>query len=404
MDKKVFHVHLTSADFSRVPCAKLDLPAQPWELVDALDKVRLLEGDSLYLEITHYYDFEDLSSCLDGASLSLPELNDLAERLHGLVGKQHTAFQGLFQMEIEKDEPITLKRLRDLAESVDCCHVVESVVTDKELGQFYAENGFVSELEDIPDDVFELLDFEKVGRSARIDERGVFVPSGTVNMGGYVVQNAELKKAPEISLPLPLVPNYTLYLRLIAHHDDLPFGGTDIVELKLPANKDEMDTAVRRLGYIDWRTVECTCLDCKVPALAEHITSAVPFETIERLGEVLARMPAEELPIYKALIEATECQNVECALGMAEQLDEYILSPSIASPEDAATEDLSRILPEQVARRIRPYINLHNYGLALLESRIHAETEYGLLERRDNQAIQCAGEYQTEDQMEEMTL
>lgn len=89
---------------------------------------------------------------------------------------------------------------------------------------------------------------------------------------------------------------------------------------------------------------------------------------------------------------------------MAEQLDEYILSPSIASPEDAATEDLSRILPEQVARRIRPYINLHNYGLALLESHIHAETEYGLLERRDNQPIQCVGECQTEDQMEEMML
>ena len=223
-------------------------------------------------------------------------------------------------------------------------------------------------------------------------------------MGGYVVQNSELKKAPEISWSIPPEPNYAVYLRLIAHHDDLPFGGTDIVELKLPAKKDEMEMAVRWLGYIAWGAVECTCLDCKVPALAEHITSAVPFETIERLGDVLAQMTAEELSVYKALIEATECQNVECALGMAEQLDEYILSPSIASPEDAATEDLSRILPEQVARRIRPYINLHNYGLALLESHIHAETEYGLLERRDNQPIQCVGECQTEDQMEEMML
>lgn len=404
MDKKVFRICLTSTDYNRAACAKLDLPAQPWELADAMDKVRLPEGDSLRLEITHYYDFEDLSSCFDGENLSLPELNDLAERLYDLDEKQYTAFQGLVQMEIEKDEPITLKCLRDLAESVDCCHVVESVVTDEELGQFYAENGFVPELEDISDDVFELLDFEKVGRSARIDEGGVFVPSGAVDMGGYVVQNSELKKAPEISWSIPPEPNYAVYLQLIAHHDDLPFGGTDIVELKLPAKEDEMEMAVRWLGNIDWGAVECTCLDCKVPALAEHITSAVPFETIERLGDVLAQMSAEKLPVYKALIEATECQNVECALGMAEQLDEYILSPSIASPEDAATEELSRILPEQAARFILPHINLHNYGLALLESRIHAETEYGLLERRDNQPIQCVGEYQPEDQMEEMTL
>ena len=250
MGKKVFRVCLTSTDYNRAACAKLDLPAQPWELADAMDKVRLPEGDSLHLEITHYYDFKDLSSCLDGASLSLPELNDLAERLHGLDEKQHTAFQGLVQMQIEKDEPITLKCLRDLAESVDCCHVVESVVTDEELGHFYAENGFVPELEDISDDVFELVDFKKVGRSARIDEGGVFVPSGAVDMGGYVVQNSELKKAPEISWSIPPEPNYAVYLRLIAHHDDLPFGGTDIVELKLPAKKDEMEMAVRWLGYV----------------------------------------------------------------------------------------------------------------------------------------------------------
>lgn len=136
MDKKVFRVCLTSTDYNRAACAKLDLPAQPWELADAMDKVRLPEGDSLHLEITHYYDFKDLSSCLDGASLSLPELNDLAERLHGLDEKQHTAFQGLVQMQIEKDEPIKLKCLRDLAESVDCCHVVESVVTDAQ-GEFH---------------------------------------------------------------------------------------------------------------------------------------------------------------------------------------------------------------------------------------------------------------------------
>ena len=402
MDKKVFRIYLTSADYSRVACAKLDLPARPWELVDAMDKVRLSEGDSLHLEITNYYDFEDLSSCLDGASLSLLELNDLAEQLNGLDEKQHTAFQGLVQMEDEKDEPVTLKCLRDLAESVDCCQVVDSVVTDEELGQFYAENGFVPELEDISDDVFELLDFEKVGRAARIDEGGVFVPSGSVDLGGYVVQNAELKKAPEISSSIPPEPNYAMHLRLTAHHDELPFGGSDIVELRLPARKDELEMAVRWLGYIDWETVECTCLDCKVPALAEHITNAVPFETIERLGDVLGQMSADELPIYKALIEATECQDVERALGMAEQLDEYILSPSIASPEDVAPEDLSRVLPEQVARLLRPYINLHNYGLALLESRIHAETEYGLLERRDNQPIQSVGALQPEAQMEEM--
>lgn len=74
---------------------------------------------------------------------------------------------------------------------------------------------------------------------------------------------------------------------------------------------------------------------------------------------------------------ATHCQNIVDALDLAEQLDEYILSPSIASPEDAAAEELAFILPEKAAKMIRPHINLHTYGQALLASRNNIQTEYG---------------------------
>lgn len=150
-----------------------------------------------------------------------------------------------------------------------------------------------------------------------------------------------------------------------------------MVDLKLPAEDNALEMAVRCLGYVDWGAVECTCLDCKVPQLAEHITNAVPFETIERLGDVLAQMSAAALPAYKALMTATHCQNIVDALDLAEQLDEYILSPSIASPEDAAAEELAFILPEKAAKMIRPHINLHTYGQALLASRNNIQTEYG---------------------------
>lgn len=54
MGDEIFSVYLTPADYSKLAYAKLDLPASPWKLLDALDKVRLSEGDSLYLEITEY--------------------------------------------------------------------------------------------------------------------------------------------------------------------------------------------------------------------------------------------------------------------------------------------------------------------------------------------------------------
>ena len=46
--------------------AKLDLPASPWELWDALEKVRLKDGEALYMEIDDYYAFAYLTPHLDG--------------------------------------------------------------------------------------------------------------------------------------------------------------------------------------------------------------------------------------------------------------------------------------------------------------------------------------------------
>lgn len=151
MGDEIFSVYLTPADYSKLAYAKLDLPASPWKLLDALDKVRLSEGDSLYLEITDYRDFEVLHSSLVCSATNLLELNDLAERLSRLNEVQRIAFEGLVRVDFQKQESITLKRLRDLTESVDCCHVVESVVSDGQLGRFYAENGFVPEVEGMSD-------------------------------------------------------------------------------------------------------------------------------------------------------------------------------------------------------------------------------------------------------------
>ena len=55
-------------------------------------------------------------------------------------------------------------QLIDLAYSTDCCHLVEGVVTDAQLGRFCTGNGFVPEAEGLSDKAFELLDFAKIGR------------------------------------------------------------------------------------------------------------------------------------------------------------------------------------------------------------------------------------------------
>ena len=53
MDRKIFNVYLAKMDVADNEAhAVLELPASPWELWDALEKVRLREGEELYLRST----------------------------------------------------------------------------------------------------------------------------------------------------------------------------------------------------------------------------------------------------------------------------------------------------------------------------------------------------------------
>ena len=59
MAKKVFAVYLAKEGNPNSDAyAKLDLPASPWELWDAMEKVRPKDGEALYMEIDDYYAFE----------------------------------------------------------------------------------------------------------------------------------------------------------------------------------------------------------------------------------------------------------------------------------------------------------------------------------------------------------
>ena len=197
MGKRILRVYLAKNDTPHSAAyAKLELPASPWEVWDAMEKVRLQENEELYLEIDDYYGFEYLAPHLMELDASLNELNDLAGRLAVLDETELEAFDGLLRLEIQRKVEsngsiLTMQDLRTLAVSAgaDCCHVV-GATSDAELGRFYAENGFMEELDGLSDDVFEMLDFGKIGKALRTGENGTFTRSG------YVVKHSELVTAP----------------------------------------------------------------------------------------------------------------------------------------------------------------------------------------------------------------
>ena len=266
MDKRIFQIHLSGRDACSLAYARLDLPAGPWQILDALDKARRQDANGLYLEIEECHNFEDLANLLPVMDLSLMELNDLARRLSGLDARQRTAFEGILRMETLKGDEITIQKLRDFTESVDCCHVVPEAKNVYQLGRFYAENGFVPEVEGVSEQVFELLDFYLIGRRMQQEECGIFTSRG------YVVQNELFKTAPKITETKPPVPDYTILLNVSRGTSDDPADdNAQEFLLPLPASKEALDETAEALGAASWEELGWSCVDCCVPSLADAI-------------------------------------------------------------------------------------------------------------------------------------
>ena len=387
MDKKIFHVYLAKEGVpNNESYAKLDLPASPWEVVDALDKVRLNEGEQLYMEIEDYDAFEYLSPHLDGLDISLNELNDLAALLSALDEVQEAAFEGLFSMDVQKKVNanggvITLQDLRDLAVSakIDCYHVVDAA-DDAQLGRFYAENDFVPELEGISDAVFEMLDFAGIGRMMRCSENGIFVNSL------YVLRDGELTTAPPCAKDLPEKPGYLFRLTLGLHPD---IGNDRTVTLILPAAEAELLDAQAQLGTEGWEGVAVIDYDGIIPYAAEFTDLPMELEEFNVLAAAVRDMPSPEkqLPKLKALLKQFEVQDIETAIGLTEHLDDYVLTPEISSPQETAIDQLHFMTDDHSVELLISHVNLYTYGCDLIREDNAVLSPYGLLHRADYQPM-----------------
>ena len=399
MAKKVFAMYLAKEGNPNSDAyAKLDLPASPWELWDALDKVRLQKEDILYMEIEDYFAFEYLSPHLDGLDISLNELNDLAAQLAALDEVQEVAFDGFLRMEVQNKVDtnggvITLQDLRDLAVSAktDCYHVVDAA-DDTQLGRFYAENEFVPELDGISDEVFEMLDFAGIGRMMRCSENGVFVGSL------YVLQDGELTAASPCAKDLPEKPGYLFRLTLGLHPD---IGDARTVTLELPAAEAELLDAQEQLGVEGWEGVTIIDYDGIISYAAEFTDLPMELEELNAFTKAARDISRSEVPKLKALLEQFEVQDIETAMLLTEHLADYILTPNLSSPQEAALDQLCFIMDREEAVRLIPYVNLFNYGETVIHADNAALTSYGLLHRADYEPMLTPMQ---ETQKKEMTM
>ena len=387
MGKRILRVYLAKNDtpFSAA-YAKLELPASPWEVWDAMEKVRLQTDDILYMEIEDYYAFEYLSPHLDGLDISLNELNDLAALLSALDEVQGIAFEGMFSIAVQRKVNanggvITLQDLRDLAVSAktDCYHVVDAA-DDAQLGCFYAENGFIPELDGVSDAVFKMLDFAGIGRMMRQGENGVFVGSL------YVLCVGELTAAPPCPKELPPKPSHLFRLTLGLHPD---FKDARTATLNLPATEAELSAAQEQLGTLEWENAVVLDYDGVIPNAANFADLPMEMNAFNSFSGAVRDIPFpdRQIPKLKALLEQFEVKDIGTAMQLVEHLEDYNLTPKLSSPQETAIDQLHFMTDEHSVELLLPHVNLYAYGCDIIREDNAVLSPYGLLHRADYQPM-----------------
>ena len=370
MDKTIFSIYLGNPDNDNG--TPLDLPAKPWAMMDALEKLRLREGQEPYWQVENLGRYDFLVPYLDKCDLC--QFNALAEQLGTFNAADAIAFEGLVQMEIDE---LTIQRLLDLAYSVDCCHVVPEIRDDAALGKFYVENDFLPELEKVPDKVLELLDYEKIGKTMRQGENSVITPHG------YVERHSELKQAPvDLGKP-PRKPAYMM--RFLCSNEN------QTVSLNLPASQAELNTVLTRLALDGWQEVHLECEDTAMPEMWSFTDMAYDgMEQLNRFARCLEELDMNgELVKFKAVAQQLQLSRLEEAIALTGHLDEYSFEPEIHSPRELARDELGVITGEKECKLLLPHLDLDAYGQDVMRRDNGVLGDYGYLARLDGQPIQA---------------
>ena len=369
---KAFTVSLCNPD--KDTYVTLELPADPYAVLDAWERLRLAPDTRVEWEMEDYGEFPVLFPGLQSGE-GFPALNALAERLTSLDSRQRTAFEGL--VKLQDGRPMEPDALITLSEQAKHCQVAPEATDDASLGRVYAANGSIPEVKDVPDKVFELLDFQLLGRRIRQSAGGVFTRQGYVVPDGNwkPTEGQELRIAPEAPTGF-----FRLELRL----------GEERAELTLPAGQELVEVR-ERMGAVGPPNCAVTAFHSRVPQLPAAWATPERLDTLNCLAirlMVLAERDSLALIKYKAVLEVSSISSLEDAMALTERLDAYNLNWAAASPEDVARGELRRSMGEENADLLCWYLNLYGYGEALIQQYGGELTDYGLLTRADGQPVQ----------------
>ena len=362
--------------------AKLRLPAEPAFLKDAKMRAFIHENEPYQIELLGEWPSFFTSVLEKAKAVTLEEVNVLACLVAHIDSIQLETYEAAIQMRQEKntDAPVGIKDLINLCYNLKCFEFRPGIINDRMLGEFCLEEDRLDWIHIFEVDVRKLLDPQRVGMDQRKEEMGIFTSKG------YVFENALSYQDIYDGIHLPDIDGVAggiFSLRLVGSQYPEEQG----TWLELPTTDLGFQWVLNRLN-------ERTFDDC---IIAESIStvqglSVKQTDDIETLNELARRIQEftddRTLCKFEAALELEQCDSLEQALHIAENLDCYSYDPQMYSMA-AYTRYLFRELEINIDDPAFATFDFQGYGerqLGLLES---VQTAYGMITRNEDFLIQA---------------
>ena len=394
--RKVCEVYLVSSSATDERGVELTFPVSQYEMMDAFEQIHTKSPGDVYWQVDEFYCFDYLAPHLD-ESMSIFEFHSLTAQLSKLDERQEAAMNGLLQMQVNKhirenSGPITVQELMMLAHNVDHCHVLADVHTDTELGKFCADNDFLPELTALPDSVYALLDYAKIGQQMRESEAGVFTPHG------YVVRTEELQPLPDYEPQRDI--NYMIRLTLMNHENKQRTAVLD-----LPATEQRMQEVQKELDAPEWYDAQFTGCDAIAPQLNSMLTDVEDLPRINELAQALQELKASGLLTkFKAVVGATQCETLDDVFDRIEKLPQYCFETKIRDKDALVRDELEFVLGGKDADLIYKHLNCEAYAEDVLKQYGAELTPYGMVNREDFGPLHEPIPEQKQEQTQELQM
>ena len=348
------------------------LPANKNAVIDAMDREKIF-GET-FLRINECDEVPELAGYEFKEEPTLDELNFLAKRIEEIASDKEDftsiiAYRALLQ-----------RGFGTINEAINSTYNLQTIPVYpcrdlREYGEIVLENEMLEEFDDIPDEVYEMLDPEKAGRAMMKREGGVFIDGYYAVASSYepaLVYNEELPERMEdwvFRFEITGVP---------AENEDVSEKDSEV--LTLPADEEYMQQIAEKVGekHID----KCVFLDMKsaIPQISDVCFASMEdiyaLNDIARRYSELSRVDAAK---FKAVLEHELWRGWDKINAVLNDLDCYEFDGSINYSYEFGTKYLSKMLPPDFDRTLLDGALNDNFGNKILRENKCVITDYGVV-------------------------